>query len=92
LAYASGFVFGQIMSIIGLVGSLIALYYYIYLIKIMVVDAPSNSIKALPEQACCFDLTKISASIAVFAMALVGIFGMSSLSEIAGKVILGLQF
>ena len=90
-AYASGLVFGPVMAIIGLVGSLIALYYYTYLIKIMVVDAPSNAIKALPEKACCFDLTKISASIAVLAMAVVGIFGMSCLSDIAGKVILGLQ-
>jgi len=91
-AYASGFVFGPVMTIIGLIGSLIALYYYTYLIKIMVVDAPSNAIKALPDEVCCsFDLTKISAGIAVLVMALVGIFGIPCLSDIAGKVVLGLQ-
>lgn len=48
-AFSSGYQIGQTLAIIGLVGSAIGLFYYLYLAKIMIVDAPANTVKSLPE-------------------------------------------
>lgn len=49
-AFSSGIAFGQLLAIIGLIGSIIGLYYYLYLIKIMVVDSPSTVVSQITDQ------------------------------------------
>lgn len=91
-AYASGLLYGQVLAIVGLIGSLVALAYYLYLVKITVVDPESTVVKALDTGKCCgYPLVKISSVIAVVLMTGFGIFGMSLLRSIASGVVLGLQ-
>jgi len=53
-AYSSGLWLGQVLAIIGLIGSVVALFYYSYLAKIMIVDTPSNAVKSLSDdETCC---------------------------------------
>lgn len=49
-AYASQVYFGPLLAIVGLLGSLVGLYYYLYLVKIMIVDEPSDAVKDLPSE------------------------------------------
>lgn len=59
-AFSSGLWLGQVLAVVGLIGSVIALFYYSYLAKIMIVDAPSNSVKSLSEgEICCCPLKAI---------------------------------
>ncbi len=59
-AFSSGLWYGQVLAVVGLIGSVIALFYYSYLAKIMIVDAPSNAVKSLnAEEICCCPLTAI---------------------------------
>ncbi len=106
-AYASGLVLGGVnlgalLAIVGLIGSAVGLYYYLYLVKIMVVDEPSTVVKQLPEtesvpcmvkavsngEACGgYSLIKLSMLITVLLMSGFGIFGMNVLSELAASVV-----
>ncbi len=46
-AYSSSLWFGKWIAVIGLLGSVVALFFYLYLVKIMIVDSPSTSVRAL---------------------------------------------
>lgn len=96
-AYTSGLSFyginfGLLLAIVGLIGSLIGLFYYLYLIKIMVVDEPSTLVKQLddkePEGNC---LVKLSLYLSVVLMAVIGIFGMDLLRGVASTVLRALN-
>lgn len=92
-AYTSAISFGKLLAVIGLIGSVPALFYYLYLVKIMVVDAPSNSVKVLEDKvpACIMkDTIKASLYIATAVMVYYGIFGMEVLKETSALVIAGL--
>ncbi len=59
-AFSSGLWLGQLLAVVGLIGSVIALFYYSYLAKIIIVDAPSNTVKALSDgEICCCPLKTI---------------------------------
>lgn len=91
-AFSSGLVYGKLLAIIGLVGSLVALFYYMYLVKIMVVDPVSTPVKQLPEEDSKegFGLVKISVGIAVLLMTAFGIFGMDMIRNLTTVVVGGM--
>lgn len=107
-AFVSGLSFngvdlGMVLTITGLIGSAVALYYYLYLVKIMVVDQPSTVVKLLPaqESLCCvkaicgdgskpnqgLDLVKISMAITTMLLIGFGVFGMNTFRMIAAQVV-----
>ncbi len=64
-AFSSGLWIGQVLAVVGLVGSIVGLYYYLYLAKIMIVDSPSNAVKSLSDtEICCCPLKTIQSWIA----------------------------
>ena len=111
-AYASnlglsfwGFQLGQILAVLGLLGSLVGLYYYLYLVKIMIVDEPSTAVKQLENTDSSFCLIKltqscgpakgyglinISMALTVILMIGFGVFGMNWFRLIASQVVSGL--
>ena len=90
-AFSSGLAYGKFLAILGLIGSLIALYYYLYLVKIMVVDPVSTSVKQLPEKDSCegFGLVKIAIFISVVLMFGFGTFGMGLIRDLTTVVVGG---
>lgn len=110
-AYASGtsiagLELGQILAVVGLLGSLVGLYYYLYLVKIMVVDEPSTAVKQLEEVDSSFCLTKLakycgpaqgyglinlSMAITIVLMTGFGIFGMNWFRIVASQVVSSLS-
>jgi NAD(P)H-quinone oxidoreductase subunit 2 len=87
-AFSSEFAFGKVLAIIGLVGSIIALFYYMYLVKILVVDDVSTAVKAIPEKdEHPSRMIKTATLIAVIKLVVVGIFMMDYLKELATDTI-----
>ncbi len=84
-AFSSGLSYGPLLAIVGLVGSVIALFYYIYLVKIMVVDEPSTAVKNLEEPVSLG--LGFSTGITVSLMLGFGIFGMGIFRDLASAVI-----
>ena len=79
---------GQVLAIIGLIGSVIALFYYMYLVKILVVDDVSTPVKALADKdENPSRLIKFSTFVAVFKLAVIGIFMMDFLKNISADTI-----
>lgn len=98
-AYSSAVPFGKTLAIIGLLGSVVALYYYLYFIKIMVVDSPSTAVKNLPESkednSNFFTIMENKAAITALAASVVlltyfGIFKIDMLQKMASVVISGI--
>ena len=91
-AFSSGLAYGKLLAILGLIGSLVGLAYYLYLVKIMVVDPISSSVKQLPEKDSCdgFGLVKISVILSVLLMFGFGIFGMNLIRDLSFLVVGGL--
>lgn len=86
-AFSAGLV-GQVLAIIGLIGSIVALFYYMYLVKILVVDDMSTPVKALAEKdEKCSKLIKFSTFVAVIKLAIVGIFMMDFMRSITADTI-----
>jgi NAD(P)H-quinone oxidoreductase subunit 2 len=92
-AFSSGLGYGKLLAIVGLIGSLIALFYYLYLVKILVVDPISTPVKQLPEKDSSegFSLVKISTVLTVVLLLVFGIFGMGLVKEISYLVIGGMS-
>lgn len=106
-AFASGLSFnginlGLVLTTVGLVGSAVALYYYLYLVKIIIVDEPSTVVKLLPceeSRGPCFikaicgngsqglDLIKVSMFITVVLLIGFGVFGMNTFRILAAHVV-----
>lgn len=91
-AYVSGLSFGDLpvgvlLAIVGLIGSLIGLFYYLYLVKIMVVDPPSTLVKQMEDKDSGCSLTRFALTISVFLMAGFGIFGMEIFRDAAAEVV-----
>jgi NAD(P)H-quinone oxidoreductase subunit 2 len=101
-----GIELGQILAVVGLLGSLVGLYYYLYLVKIMVVDEPSTVVKQLEDtdssfcmiklvQSCGpvkgYGLINISMALTVMLMIGFGIFGMNWFRLVASQVVSGLS-
>ena len=92
-AFSSGVVylgidFGKVLAIIGLIGSIIALFYYMYLVKILVVDDVSTAVKAIPEKdEHPSRMIKTAIFIAVIKLVVVGIFMMDYLKELSADTI-----
>lgn len=87
-AFNSDLAYGKLLAIIGLIGSVVALAYYLYLVKIMVVDPESNLIKQLPEKETeRFSAIKFSAAFAVILMTGFGIFGMEYLYKVSSQIL-----
>lgn len=84
-AFTSGLSYGPILAIVGLVGSIIALFYYLYLVKIMVVDEPSTAVKQIEEPVS--PALAFSTGIVVTMMLGFGIFGMGIFKDLASTVI-----
>jgi NAD(P)H-quinone oxidoreductase subunit 2 len=90
-AYSSGLSYGPLLAIVGLIGSATALFYYLYMVKIMIVDAPSNTVRALSTQENNYlSPIRISVAISIFAMTSMGIFGTEFFQSIASQVINGI--
>lgn len=87
-AYNSDLAYGPLLAIVGLVGSVVALYYYLYLVKIIVVDPQSTLIKQLPEkEEDPYLPVKFSAGFAVALMTGFGIFGMDYLQRVSNYIV-----
>ncbi|MCE2928880.1 MAG: hypothetical protein LW817_04530 [Candidatus Caenarcaniphilales bacterium] len=85
-AFASGTGLGQLLAIVGLLGSLVALFYYLYFVKIMVVDAPSTAVKQLDDTVCPGLGIKSAFVLTLLVLIDVGVFGMQLLGEISNSI------
>jgi NAD(P)H-quinone oxidoreductase subunit 2 len=88
-AFASGLALGKVLSLIGLLGSVVALYYYIYLAKIIIVDTPSDLVKALPEKQSNSAMQALTLVLLIL-LSLIALFGMEACFKIASQVVIGL--
>lgn len=90
-AFSSGLGYGKMLAIIGLIGSLIALFYYLYLVKIIVVDPVSTAVKQLAEEDSKegFGLVKIALALTVLILIILSVFGMDLIRDISGYVVGG---
>lgn len=87
-AFSATAVFGKTLAIIGLIGSIIALFYYMYLVKVLVVNDVSTAVKALPEKdEEPSGLIKFASFIAVAKLAIVGFFMMDFVRNICFETI-----
>ena len=75
-AFASGWWFAPILVIVALLGSVVALFYYAYTVKIMLVDAPSTEVKLLTDDSTMFDWSRATAFVSVALLVIFGVFGM----------------
>jgi NAD(P)H-quinone oxidoreductase subunit 2 len=92
-AIYSGINFGQILAIIGLIGSIVALFYYMYLVKILVVDDVSTPVKAIPEKdETPSSMVKFATFVAVAKLAIIGFFMMDFAKELTADTITKLLF
>ncbi len=87
-AFSASIALGKVLAIIGLIGSIVALFYYMYLVKILVVDDVSTPVKAIPEKdEHPSRLVKIATFIAVSKLAFIGFFMMDFLKELTADTI-----
>lgn len=90
-AFSAPIAFGKVLAVIGLVGSIIALFYYVYLIKILVVDDVSTPVKAIPDQdEHPSRLIKFATFVAVTKLLFIGFFMMDFVKEISVDTIVKL--
>lgn len=86
--FSSGIVFGKLLAVVGLIGSIIALFYYMYLVKILVVDDVSTPVKAIPDkEESPSVLVKLATFIAVLKLVVIGFFMMDFLKEFTADTI-----
>lgn len=89
-AYSSSLPFGQFLAIVGLLGSLISVFYYLYVIKIVVVDSSSNAIKTItPAETSNMSPIRISLAISILLMIWVGVFGTGFVKDLAVQIVNG---
>lgn len=75
----------QVLTIIGLLGSIVSLFYYLYLVKIMVVDPQSSIVKNL-KNSCSGPGIKAAFAFTIFLLLDFGIFGMEFLMKISNSI------
>lgn len=95
-AYNSGLNFAGIdlgfwLALIGLIGSLIGLFYYLYLVKVMVVDEASTAVSQLEDSDSAWNSTRLALSMSVVLMAGFGIFGMGIFRNISAIIVSSLS-
>jgi NAD(P)H-quinone oxidoreductase subunit 2 len=99
-SFSSGLVYAPYLVIIALIGSVIALFYYIYLAKLMIVDEPSFALKQLEtvelvavteegKTKCTYsyDPARLTAMLSVGVLIIVSIFGMDYLQGVSEMAI-----
>ena len=87
--FSSGFSFAGVLTLIGLIGSVVALFYYTYLIKVMLVDDVSTAVKALSEKdESPSRMIQFATFAAVAKLIFVGIFMMDFLKNISADSVL----
>ncbi len=88
-AFASGITLGKLLAFVGLLGSVVGLYYYLYLAKIVIVDSPSDLVKAM-DQNQSTGAIQLATLIVIVALSLFALFGMQLGMFIASQVVAGL--
>jgi NAD(P)H-quinone oxidoreductase subunit 2 len=87
-AFQSELPYAALLVLIGLIGSIIALFYYLYTVKILAVNEESTLLKETNKVADNrFDYTKFGAVVSMAALLFVGIFGMDYLQNLTDLVI-----
>lgn len=89
-AFSSPLLYGQILALIGLLGSIIGVFYYMYIIKIMFVNSNSSTLNALKEESISFfNPARISLFISVSLLVFFGTLGVSFVKQFSSSVING---
>ena len=78
-AFSSGITYAPYLVIIALLGSVVALFYYIYVAKLIIVDSPSHKLQSTVDEGPAFDFTKLSAVLSTALLVVIGIWGMDFL-------------
>ena len=87
-AFSASAMLGKLLAIIGLLGSAVALFYYIYLIKVLAVDDVSTAVKSIPEKdENPSGLIKFASFVAVAKLAIFGIFMMDYMKELSFDIV-----
>ena len=99
-SFSSGLIYAPYLVIIALIGSVIALFYYLYLAKLMIVDEPSFALKqletvelvAVTEEGASkptysYDPARLTAMLSVGVLIIVSIFGMDYLQGVSEMAI-----
>jgi len=98
-SFSSGLIYAPYLVIIALIGSVIALFYYLYLAKLMIVDEPSFALKQLEAvevvavtegiSKCgySYDPARLTAMLSVGVLIIVSIFGMEYLQGVSEMAI-----
>ncbi len=87
-AFSTKMALGKVLAIIGLIGSIIGLFYYIYLVKILVVDDESTAVRALAEKdKVPSRMITFATFITVTKLIFVGFFMMDFMKEITTETI-----
>jgi len=87
-AFTAPFALAKVLAIVGLVGSLIGLFYYLYLLKILIVDPASTKVAQLeakeaePSCGLLFGTSALLVSLIGF-----GVFGMEVLNQVSTNAI-----
>lgn len=103
-AYSANLMFGtinlgQILAVVGLLGSVLALYYYLYLVKIMVVDSPSSSVRGLSSvksdnstfvAVMQDNAVQVALGLTVAAMIYIGVFNTGFFESLSRYVVKGI--
>ena len=58
---------------------MVALFYYIYVAKLIIVDSPSHKLQSTVDEGPAFDFTKLSAVLSTALLVVIGIWGMDFL-------------
>lgn len=88
-AFASGTALMKALALIGLLGSVVALYYYLYFAKIIIVDSPSDAVKEIKVGE--FSLIEKLSVFVLILLVLLGVCGMQLGFIFANQVIAGLM-
>ena len=64
------------LVVIALIGSVVALFYYLYVAKLVIVDAPSHKLQSSPDEGPSFDFAKLTAVITTVLLVVFSVWGM----------------
>ncbi|NQY79378.1 MAG: NADH-quinone oxidoreductase subunit N [Candidatus Caenarcaniphilales bacterium] len=78
-AFSSGITYAPYLVIIALIGSVVALFYYLYVAKLVIVDAPSHKLQSIPDEGPAFDFTKLTAVLSTALLVIFSVWGMDFL-------------
>jgi NAD(P)H-quinone oxidoreductase subunit 2 len=80
---------GQILALVGLLGSVLGVFYYLYLIKITFVNDLSSVLRSLQEASPKIDSIKVALVLSVLLLVFFGTFGLAFIKQFASQVING---